>query len=270
MRPLTEPGTRYRDEEFERLVARQAEYEPTEPVGGSGVDRRLLEGPRQRLVETARIFRIVGEFIRGFQALHFIGPCVTVFGSARFTEDHRYYKMAREMGAAIAEHGFTVMTGGGPGIMEAANRGARDKGGKSIGCNIALPMEQQPNPYVDKFVEFRYFFVRKVMMVKYSYAFVVMPGGMGTLDELFETVTLIQTGKIRNFPIVLMGVDYWKPLLEFMRTTMVQEGTIAPEDLDVIVPTDSVEEAMQVIEEQRRRRGKQPGPKARPILGEKR
>ena len=172
-----------------------------------------------------------------------------MFGSARFAEDHKYYKLAREVGKRLATVGFTVMTGGGPGIMEAANRGARDVGGRSLGCNIILPKEQKPNEYLDQWITFRYFFVRKVMLVKYSYAFVVMPGGFGTLDELFETATLIQTGKIDNFHVVLMGKDYWGPLLEFLRSTLVREGTIAESDLDRWIVTDSPEEAVERIRE---------------------
>ena len=207
----------------------------------------FLEGPQTRRFEFFRVFRIALEFIKGFRALHFVGPCVTVFGSARFKEDHRYYALAREVSARVSKLGFTIMTGGGPGIMEAANRGARDANGPSIGCNIELPMEQEPNPYVDKFVEFRYFFVRKVMLVKYSYAFIVMPGGFGTLDEVFETITLIQTGKIKDFPIILMGVDYWSPMLAFIRDRMLSEKTISPEDLNLLVLTDSPEEAVDRI-----------------------
>ncbi len=210
-------------------------------------ERRFLEGPRRRFTEFFRACRVFAEFIKGFRALHFVGPCVTVFGSARFKEDDKYYALAREMGKQISELGFTVMTGGGPGIMEAANRGAREAGGRSIGCNIKLPMEQKPNPYLDKFVEFRYFFVRKVMLVKYSYAFVVMPGGFGTLDELFEALTLIQTGKIRQFPVILMGSDFWKPMLDFFRERLLAAGTISPSDVDLLVVTDSVDEAASAI-----------------------
>ena len=176
-----------------------------------------------------------------------MGPCVTVFGSARFGETHPSYIQARDMGARLAKLGFTVMTGGGPGIMEAANRGAKDVGGYSIGCNIKLPMEQEPNPYLDTFIEFDYFFVRKVMLVKYSYAFVVMPGGFGTLDEVFETAVLIQTGKIRDFPIILMGSHYWNPLLDFVRNTLLPQGAISPEDVDLLQLTDSPEEAIDLI-----------------------
>lgn len=207
-------------------------------------ERIFLEGPRSRLEEFGRVLRVGLEFIRGFRALHFVGPCVTVFGSARFTEEHRYYALARAVGRELARTGFTVMTGGGPGIMEAANRGAKEGGGPSVGCNIELPHEQHPNPFLDRFVEFRYFFVRKVMLVKYSYGFVVLPGGFGTLDELFETATLIQTRKIEDFPLVLMGRDFWEPMLAFLRDTMVAERTIAPEDYHSIFVTDSPEEAV--------------------------
>jgi uncharacterized protein (TIGR00730 family) len=204
-------------------------------------DRRLLEGPRSRSDEFFRVVRIGVEFIRGFRALHWLGPCVTVFGSARFGESHRYYEMARRTGAELAKLGFTVMTGGGPGIMEAANRGAKDVGGRSVGCNIILPHEQLPNPYLDKMVLFRYFFVRKVMLVKYSQAFVIFPGGFGTLDEAFEAATLIQTGKVDRFPLIFVGVDYWQPLFDFMRNRLIAEKTINPEDFDRIILTDSIE-----------------------------
>ncbi|TVQ30792.1 MAG: TIGR00730 family Rossman fold protein [Phycisphaeraceae bacterium] len=212
-------------------------------------ERRLLAGPQRRDIELFRAVRIFWECIRGFRSLHFVGPCVTVFGSARFDEDHRYYQMARAVGAELSRAGFTVMTGGGPGIMEAANRGARDIGGRSVGCNIKLPFEQDPNPYLDDFVEFRYFFVRKLMLVKYSYAFITMPGGFGTLDEVFETATLVQTEKIHDFPLVLMGADYWRPLLDFLREKMVVEKTIDPADLDRFIVTDSPEEAVAHIRE---------------------
>ena len=204
---------------------------------------KFLAGPHPRLAEIRRIFAILFEFVRGFRGLHFVGPCVTVFGSARFPESHPYYALGRELGRRLSLAGFTVMTGGGPGIMEAANRGAKDAGGPSIGCNIVLPKEQKPNPYVDRFLEFRHFFIRKVMLVKYSYAFVALPGGFGTMDEVFECATLIQTGKIRNFPLILMGSDYWRPLLDFLSETMVAAGTIAPEDFRRVVLTDSPEEA---------------------------
>ncbi len=206
----------------------------------------FLEGPHSRTFEFARLLRIMREFMRGFRALHFVGPCVTVFGSARFKEDSPYYAMGVEVGRRLAEIGFTVITGGGPGIMEAANRGAREAGGRSIGCNIELPMEQKPNPYVDRFIDFRYFFVRKVMLVKYSYAFIALPGGFGTLDEIFETATLIQTRKIHDFPLILMGNSYWQPLRELLEG-MVREKTIDAADYERIIFTDSIDEAVSRI-----------------------
>ncbi|MDE3155983.1 MAG: TIGR00730 family Rossman fold protein [Acidobacteriota bacterium] len=228
------------------------------PVSDSLLDRTdgartdehvFLEGPQTRKRELWTVLRVLREFIAGFRTLHFVGPCATVFGSARFHEDHPYYALAREMGRLLSRAGFTVMTGGGPGVMEAANRGARDASGPSIGCNIVLPHEQAPNPYLDHCVSFRYFFVRKVMLVKYSYAFVVMPGGIGTMDELFESLTLIQTGKIRHFPVVLMGRAYWEPLLGQLRD-MADAGTIAADDLRLFLVTDSPEEAMAYIEKE--------------------
>ncbi len=212
-------------------------------------ERRFLEGPRSRPFDLLRAVRIFREFMHGFRALHSIGPSVTVFGSARFEEGGTYYELARDMGRRLAGLGLTVMTGGGPGIMEAANRGAREAGGASIGCNIELPHEQQPNPYLDRWVEFRYFFVRKVMLVKYSYAFVVLPGGFGTLDEIFETVTLIQTGKILDFPVILMGEEYWAPLRAFIRERLLARGMIGSEDVDRIAVTDSAEDAIRTIRE---------------------
>ncbi|HQP93771.1 MAG TPA: TIGR00730 family Rossman fold protein [Thermoanaerobaculia bacterium] len=210
-------------------------------------DRWFLEGPASRLRELARLIRIGREFIRGFRALRDVEPCVTVFGSARINDGEAYYELARETSRRLAEAGFTIMTGGGPGIMEAANRGAREGGGRSIGCNIELPHEQRPNPYLDLFLEFRYFFVRKVMLVKYSHAFVVFPGGFGTLDELFETMTLIQTGKILDFPVVIMGREYWQPLFDLMRGTLLAHGTVSPEDLERLTFTDSPAEAVATI-----------------------
>jgi uncharacterized protein (TIGR00730 family) len=210
-------------------------------------ERRFLEGPGSRRAEFLRALRIGSEFVRGFRALHFVGPCVTVFGSARVDEASPYYALAREMGARLAKSGFTVMTGGGPGIMEAANRGAREAGGASLGVNIELPHEQQPNAYLDRWITFEHFFVRKVMLVKYSVAFVVLPGGFGTMDEIFETATLVQTGKIHNFPLVVMGQDFWRPLGAFLREKMQPEGMIDLEDLDRVVLTDSPDEAMAAI-----------------------
>ena len=209
--------------------------------------RRFLEGPQPRRSELWRALGIFTEFIRGFRALHFVGPCVTVFGSARFKEDHPYYAMAREIGRGLAGLGFTVVTGRGPGIMEAANRGAREARGRSIGCNIRLPVEQKPNAYLDRWITFRHFFVRKVMLVKYSYAFVALPGGFGTLDEIFETATLIQTGTIQNFPIVLVGRDFWRPLTDFLHGPLERMGLIDPRDADRIIVTDSAAEAVEAV-----------------------
>src|SRR6266702_2185628 len=211
-------------------------------------DEIFLKVPRSRLAEFLTLLRVMRDFLRGFRVLHFVGPCVTVFGSARVKIDTTHYELARKTGAAIARLGFTVITGGGPGIMEAANRGAKEVGGRSVGCTIELPSEQPTNVYLDRCVRMHYFFVRKTLLVKYSYAFVVMPGGAGTLDEFFEAVTLIQTGKIKNFPIVIMGTDYWKELLKMLEK-MAGEGMIDRSDLDLIFPTDSVEEAIAHIRE---------------------
>ncbi len=212
-------------------------------------ERGLLVGPGRRLAELRRAVRFTAEFIRGFRALHFAGPCVTIFGSARFDPDHRYYALARETAQRVGRTGFTIMTGGGPGIMEAANRGARDVGAYSIGCNISLPQEQKPNPYVDRYIEFRHFFVRKLMLVKYSYAFIALPGGFGTLDEIFEVATLIQTGKIESFPCVLIGLDYWAPLRAFIERAMVDAGTISREDASRLLFTDDPAVAARFIAE---------------------
>jgi uncharacterized protein (TIGR00730 family) len=206
-------------------------------------DEIFLEGPRSRFAEFFTLLRVTRDFLRGFRTLHFVGPCVTVFGSARIQSNDPHYELARKMGAAIARLGFTVMTGGGPGIMEAANRGAKEAGGRSVGCTIELPSEQPSNAYLDRCVRLHYFFVRKALLVKYSYAFVVMPGGAGTLDELFEALTLIQTAKIKNFPVVIMGTDYWKELIGFMNK-MAQRRMIAEADLNLIYATDSVDEAI--------------------------
>lgn len=217
------------------------QYIPPAPPQTLKSDRRLLEGPRSRTDEFFRVVRIGIEFIKGFRALHFLGPCVTVFGSARFPQDHRYYQLARRTGAEIARLGFNVMTGGGPGIMEAANRGAKDAGGLSIGCNIVLPHEQKANSYIDKLITFNYFFVRKVMLVKYSQAFIIFPGGYGTLDEAFEAATLIQTKKIFDFPLIFVGVDYWQPLFDFLRNRVLVEKAIDEQDLGRLILTDSVD-----------------------------
>lgn len=208
----------------------------------------FLEGPRSRSRELLTLVRVMRDFLRGFRALHFVGPCVTVFGSARIKSGSSYYELARKMGAAIASLGFTVMTGGGGGIMEAANRGAKDVNGRSVGCNIELPHEQKPNAWLDRFVTLRYFFVRKTLLIKYSYAFVIMPGGAGTLDEMFEALTLIQTGKIKSFPVLIMGTDYWRDLLPFIEK-MAKTGMIAASDLELVYATDSVEDAIAYIRE---------------------
>src|ERR1043165_743794 len=231
-------------------------------------ERVFLEGPPPRKWELWTLLRITWEFIGGFRTLHFVGPCVTVFGSARFKEDHPFYAMAREVGSKLTDIGFTVMTGGGPGIMEAANRGAKEAGGISVGCNIILPREQAANPYLDYVVSFRYFFVRKVMLLKYSYAFVVMPGGVGTMDEMFEALTLIQTRKISEFPVVLMGVEYWQPLLDLLKR-MVDAATISAEDLNLVKVTDSIDEAMAHIHKHSIEKfGLRRGPKRSKLLGE--
>ena len=210
-------------------------------------ERKFLQGPRPRGIELVEAMRISAELVEGFRRLHFVGPCVTVFGSARFKEDHPYYALARQVGARLARAGFTVMTGGGPGIMEAANRGAKEAGGYSVGCNITLPVEQKPNPYLDRWVEFRYFFVRKLMLEKYSYAFIAMPGGIGTLDELFETSVLIQTGKMKEFPFVLVGTEFWKPLVDYLRDGLLAAQTIDEADTHRWIVTDSPEEAVTLI-----------------------
>jgi uncharacterized protein (TIGR00730 family) len=205
-----------------------------------------LEGPKPRINELGFAVKIFIQFIKGFRTLHFIGPCITVFGSARFKEDHPYYIQSREIGKRIAALGLTTMTGGGPGVMEAANRGAFESGGKSVGCNIKLPFEQSPNPYTNVSITFDYFFIRKVLMVKYSYAFIIMPGGFGTLDEFFETLTLAQTKVINDFPIVVMGSAYFQPFKEWLED-MIASGTIAPEDKKFVLFTDSIDEAMEHI-----------------------
>ena len=205
-----------------------------------------LDGPKSRGFELAFAIRVFWQFIRGFRKLHFIGPCITVFGSARFKEDHKFYTAARELGKRISQLGFVTMTGGGPGIMEAANRGAYENGGISVGCNIQLPFEQQPNPYMNRSITFEHFFVRKVLLVKYSYAFIILPGGFGTMDEFFETLTLIQTKTITQFPMVLFGKEYYKELWDVLEH-MAENGSVAREDLSLVLLTDDVDEAMNHI-----------------------
>jgi hypothetical protein len=208
-------------------------------------EAEFLAGPRRYVADMVRVGRIAMEFSRGFRRLRGIQPCVTVFGSARVAGDDPLYELTRRTAFRLAEEGFSIMTGGGPGLMEAANRGAREAGGLSIGCNIALPNEQRPNAYLDRFVEFRHFFVRKVMLVKYSCGFVIMPGGFGTLDEVFEAVTLIQTHKLSDFPVLLMGTDYWRDLVGFLRGVLLARGAILAEDLQRLVVTDDVEAVVQ-------------------------
>ena len=222
---------------------RGAEPRPTE-------DQQLLQEAADASflkTDTWRALRIMGEFVEGFDALAGIGPAVSVFGSARIGRGDPYYRMARTLARRLARHGYAIITGGGPGIMEAANRGARDAGGVSVGCNIELPFEQGLNEYVTLGMEFRYFFVRKTMFVKYAEAFCIFPGGFGTMDELFEALTLIQNGKVQHFPVVLFGVDYWNGLIEWMRTRLLTEGKIGPVDLALFTVTDDVDEAVEVI-----------------------
>jgi len=215
----------------------------------SAAERFFLEGPKKRYQELVLAIQIFLEFIRGFRTLHFVGPCVTIFGSARTVETNPYYAQARTIAAKVAKMGFTIMTGGGPGIMEAANRGAKDVGGYSVGCNIVLPKEQQPNPYLDEWLEFKFFFVRKMMLTKYSYAFIMMPGGFGTLDEAFDTMTLIQTGKLKDFPLIFVGTEYWAPLIDFIKGTLLTSNAIDLRDLERIHLTDSVDAIAEIIDE---------------------
>jgi uncharacterized protein (TIGR00730 family) len=231
------------------LNARERLGQPTE-------DEKFLESTTREPDAAAfthsdpwRVLRILGEFVQGFDTLAEVGKAVTIFGSARVTEDDPMYQAARELAARLSREGFAIITGGGPGIMEAANRGAVDADGQSVGCNIELPFEQGMNQYVEVAVNFRYFFVRKTMFVKYAEAFVIFPGGFGTLDELFESLTLIQTGKIHNFPIVLFGSAYWRGLLDWIKDTLLAEGKISPEDLELLAITDSPEEACRIIVE---------------------
>jgi uncharacterized protein (TIGR00730 family) len=229
MQPITNPKAR-----IKRLEELQGEA-------------KFLAGRHSLFHEFTRIVRIASEFVRGSWALRDIGPAITVFGSARFKEDHLYYGLARKTGEAFAREGFTVVTGGGPGLMEAANRGAKDVGGKCVGCNIVLPHEQSSNPYLDKVVTFYYFFVRKVMLVKYSYAFIILPGGLGTLDEMTEAMTLIQTGKLYEFPVILMGKTYWQGLNTWIDEVLVKNGAVSREDLDFIRITDDPHEAAEIV-----------------------
>jgi uncharacterized protein (TIGR00730 family) len=234
-----------------RLVLRGRAANRMTTTAGTTEDEKLLQGSRIRPAfldsDPWRALRILSEFVDGFDALASIGRAVTVFGSARTKPDDPMYELAREIGRKLAEEGFAVITGGGPGAMEAANRGCQEGGGLSVGCNIELPHEQTINPYVDLGVEFRYFFARKTMFVKYADAFVILPGGFGTLDELFEALTLIQTGKVRHFPVVLVGSAYWKGLLDWISDVQVASGAVAPEDLDLLRITDDPAEVCRIV-----------------------
>jgi uncharacterized protein (TIGR00730 family) len=226
---------------------------PVPPERGSllphveGAEKAFLSGRRPREADLESAVRFFLEFLRGFESFEFDRPCVTVFGSARFDESHPYYRLAREIGGELARAGFAVMTGGGSGVMEAANRGAREAGGLSLGCNIALPKEQQPNDYLDRFISLDHFFVRKVMLVKYSTAFVVMPGGFGTLDEAFEVATLMQTGKLESFPLIAVGADFWDPLIGFARETMIRQGTLEEHEAHFVHRADTAQGVIDVI-----------------------
>ncbi len=200
------------------------------------------------LSESWRIFRIMGEFVEGVEEMHDVGPAVSIFGSARITADNPYYQDAVKISGMLAENGFAVITGGGGGIMEAANKGAAEKNGKSVGLNIVLPMEQKPNPYSNIKVEFNYFFVRKVMFVKYAMAYVILPGGFGTLDELFEAVTLIQTKRVKPLPVILFGSEYWGGLVEWIKSRLLEGKFISPRDLDIIKLTDDPEEVLHIVQ----------------------
>jgi uncharacterized protein (TIGR00730 family) len=233
-----------------RVVVRPDAARRVHPSGRETEDERFLEAPkRPEFLDSDpwRTLRILSEFVEGFDAFATIGPAVSVFGSARTPPEHPHYELARSIGRKLAENGFGVITGGGPGCMEAANRGCQEGGGVSIGCNIELPHEQALNPYVDLGVEFRYFFVRKTMFVKYAEAFVILPGGFGTLDELFEALTLIQTGKIRHFPVVLVGSEYWRGLLDWVRAVLLQYNAVSSTDVELLRLTDDAEEVVRIV-----------------------
>jgi hypothetical protein len=256
-KPADEPKERRRRG---RLTVRPDAPHPATERARRTDDEALLQRPtRPEFLDTDpwRSLRILSEFVEGFDALAAVGPAVSVFGSARTKTDHPYYQQARELGSRLAQQGYAVITGGGPGIMEAANRGCQEAGGLSVGCNIELPHEQGLNPYIDLGVEFRYFFARKVMFVKYADAFVIFPGGYGTLDEMFEALTLIQTKKVRNFPLILMGSEYWGGLLDWIRSSLIELEAIRPEDVDLMRVCDDPAEACDIINayvnEQRRR-----------------
>jgi len=230
---------------------------PRSPSGSpetvrSTEDERLLRstpdaGPEALAANAWRVFRIMGEFVEGFESLASVGPAISIFGSARVLPSEPIYEACRETSRILGQAGYALLTGGGPGIMEAANRGAQDVGALSIGCNIELPFEQGMNPYIDIGMDFRYFFVRKTMFVKYAQGFVIFPGGYGTLDELFEALTLIQTGKVHDFPVVLFGTEFWKGLLDWIKGTLLAQGRISPEDLDLVYVTDDPTAVLEYI-----------------------
>jgi uncharacterized protein (TIGR00730 family) len=238
-----------------RVVVTPAAAGRVHPSARATEDERFLEKPkRPEFLDSDpwRTLRILSEFVEGFDALAAIGPAVSVFGSARTPAGHPWYQWARDVGRLLAEAGYAVITGGGPGVMEAANRGCQEGGGLSVGCNIELPHEQALNPYVDLGVEFRYFFARKTMFVKYADAFVILPGGFGTMDELFESLTLIQTGKIRHFPVILVGTEYWGGMVDWVAKTMLPASVISAQDLALLQLTDSPEEVVRLVQESHR------------------
>lgn len=227
---------------------KEKELTQKEKVKSTEKEIQFLEGPQSRWKDYKYAVSVFWEFIKGFRKLHFVGPCVTIFGSARFKEDHPYYIQTRKLAGEIAQLGFTIMTGGGPGIMEAANRGAKDVGGKSVGCNIVLPHEQHHNAYLDTWVDIKYFFIRKMLLIKYSYAFIVMPGGFGTLDEFYEALTLVQTKKIEMFPIIIFDKEFYQKICDHSEK-MLKEGTISEEDKNLYLVTDSIPQAIGYIRE---------------------
>ena len=229
-------------------MVKEEEITAKQKVAVTKKEIQFFEGPQSRWKDFKYTVSVFFEFIKGFRALHFVGPCVTVFGSARFKEDHPFYQQARKLSGEIAQLGFTIMTGGGPGIMEAANRGAKDVGGKSVGCNIVLPHEKKHNPYLDKWVDIKYFFVRKMLLIKYSYAFIVMPGGFGTLDEFFGAITLIQTRKIEMFPIIIFDKEFYQKILDHNQK-MLEAGTISKNDEDLYLVTDSIPQTIAYIKQ---------------------
>jgi uncharacterized protein (TIGR00730 family) len=251
---MAENGQAHASADRKRLgrltVRHDTDHEATRRASRTEDESLLKPSPRPEFLDSDpwRSLRILSEFVEGFDALATVGPAVSVFGSARIGPNHRQYRSARQLGRLLAEAGYAVITGGGPGIMEAANRGCHEAGGLSVGCNIELPMEQELNPYVDLGVEFRYFFVRKTMFVKYADAFVIYPGGFGTLDELFEALTLIQTKRIRDFPVILIGTEYWAGMLDWIKDTLLKEAAIAPEDIDLLRITDDEEEACRIVD----------------------